>query len=400
MPLAIFLSLLISSFSDAAEPRRTPAEILRSIADSFAEVEEARFGKSPAIPRGARAIDAAYKTPGPQAFVKRSDPASCATTGKAIREKLGPVRNQGGLGWCFGSVAADLLTLKTGRRVSDLDLSLQYFRHQKDRRKNRNGEKVGADESVTKFWAGSVGEAINVAAVTGVCSEGKEVRSPDFMHRLFLANAEEFTNAPVMKSDQYVSTAAFKLIERSVGRNIEELIGSPEQTCWSVLSATSLLPKLDSWSVIATLSSARSKEEAMHWLFRQGCERKPVSLPPKTRYIELQGYGTPPYGGQFYEGIDMYLNEGTPIAIGYDAKRVLASAASDANTKTAPHAGLIVGREFRDGTCQYLVRNSGGPSCNQFAPPFNGRRRCERGQYWITEEELNGVIDNVGILSQ
>ena len=401
MRLPFFLLLLLLPFAGhAADARPTPAQILKRIADVFAEDEEVRFGKPPKIPRGEKAIDAAFKTPGPQAFVKRTDPASCTTQGKAIRAKLGPVRNQGGLGWCFGSVAADLLSLQAGRRISDLDLSLQYFRHQEGRRKNSRGEKVGAQDSVTKFWAGSVGEAINMATATGVCSEGKEVRPPDFMHRLFLANAEEFTNSTVMKSDQYVSSAAFQLIERSVGRNLEELIGSPEQTCWSVLTAQSLLPNLNSWNIIATLSSARSKEEAMHWLFRQGCKREPIALPPKTRYIELQGYGAPPYGGQFYEGIDMYLNEGTPIAIGYDAKGVLASAAGNSALREAPHAGLIVGREFRDGACQYLVRNSGGPSCNQFAPPFNGRRRCERGQYWITEEELNGIIATVGILSQ
>lgn len=396
--LALIAICLAPIAGFAAETKRTPSQILRSIADSFADIEEARFGKAPKIPQGDKSLSAAYKAPREQAFVRRNDESSCGRRDN-LRKKLGPARNQGGLGWCFGSVAADILSLQTGRRVSDLDLSLQYFRHQKERRTNRNGEQVGAQDSVTKFWAGSVGEAINVASATGLCREGA-VQNPDFMHRLFLANAEEFNNAAAMKSDQYVNSVTFQLIERSVGRNLEQLIGAPEQTCWSVLTAKTLLPNLSSWQVIATLSSAQSKEEAMHWLFNQACKREPVKLPPKTRFVEVQGLGNPPYGGQLFEGVDMYLDEDKPIAIGYDAKRVLASAVNDPKVKVAPHAGLIVGREFRDGSCQYLVRNSGGSSCSQFAAPYNSRRRCERGHFWITEEELNPMIMNMGVLSQ
>ena len=43
-----------------------------------------------------------------------------------LRDKLGPVRNQDTMGWCYAFAAADLLTADTGKTISAFDIALNY----------------------------------------------------------------------------------------------------------------------------------------------------------------------------------------------------------------------------------------------------------------------------------
>lgn len=60
-------------------------------------------------------------------FDKFSKGLSCKDTD--LSKSMPPVRHQDGTGWCDAFVAADLLSQKTGKNISALDISLNYQKH-------------------------------------------------------------------------------------------------------------------------------------------------------------------------------------------------------------------------------------------------------------------------------
>jgi hypothetical protein len=60
-----------------------------------------------------------------------------------------------------------------------------------------------------------------------------------------------------------------------------------------------------------------------------------------------------------------------------------------------PHASIVIGRrEVKSSngtlTCEYLIRNSWGPTCEGYRSEYNGK--CENGQVWVTKEALQRNI--------
>ena len=66
------------------------------------------------------------------------------------------------------------------------------------------------------------------------------------------------------------------------------------------------------------------------------------------------------------------------------------------------HAGVVVGREWRNGSCQFRLRNSWGAECQE--PDGNGKmvsrysqyvQGCEGGNLWIKENDLERAMDTI-----
>ncbi|RZA06727.1 MAG: hypothetical protein EOP11_09565 [Proteobacteria bacterium] len=372
----------------ALAPPKLSAEEMRinsRIAQAFEVEEEARFGKPPAVKLSEDHIPRVY-APATGNLVPKSK-AQCETTPDASK-KLGPVRSQGGLGWCFAVVAADLLSAETGKRLSHADLALQFYRNVPNMKAtDRFGNPMRPDPSVIEFWSGVTDQAVKQGAERGVCTEA-EVSSDDFMLETLTArNLDIGRDIVPLKA---VGANVLHSIEESVGKTLDQMAEFPQETCFSVQDAMMLLPKLNSFQVIAALSSARSKEEAIHWLFQQGCRREPLGLKKDWKFRTFQSLPerSAMPGTDLLPKIDEALKAGKPVAMGFDAKRYSAYGANDPSVKRLLHAAILVKREFRAGQCMYLVRDSQGPGCMSFAPPYNDADHCERGQYWVTEQDL------------
>lgn len=52
--------------------------------------------------------------------------------------------------------------------------------------------------------------------------------------------------------------------------------------------------------------------------------------------------------------------------------------------KCNPHSAVIVGRQQKNGTCQFLVRNSWGTACTRYHPSL----QCQNGEVWIDASAL------------
>jgi hypothetical protein len=390
------LHFLLLSFclglAHAADPPPTAAQIKKRISDAFAQAEEARFGKRRSDELDPSHFDSAYA---PEAGPLRAkERGECGTL--SVQEKMGPVRTQGDLGWCFATVASDILSVETGKRLSHLDLGLQYFRNRPaDRQKDRNGEALGDDPSITKFWAGNIEQALQIGVRGGLCTEN-EIASNDSM--ISVLRSPSYPARPENINERYLTSQVIRAIELSVGRNIDTMAANAEDTCESVMAAQLLVPKLSAWQIIASLSSSRTQEEAFHWLMQQGCKRQPVRLPADWRYmtyVPSRKAGSSP-AAELLPKVDAFLKKGKPVALAFDVKRFHAGAAANPKIQKAPHGAILVKREFRDGQCKYLVRDSQGPTCAAFAPPYNSPANCQRGHYWISEKDFEQAVIGVG----
>jgi hypothetical protein len=48
------------------------------------------------------------------------------------------------------------------------------------------------------------------------------------------------------------------------------------------------------------------------------------------------------------------------------------------------HASIVVGKRQKNGSCQFLIRNSWGTDCGAYAKNWE----CEKGQIWIDADAL------------
>jgi len=391
-----WMAFTISFANAAPAPKKSPAPPAGSAAEKlspnqllserFGAIEKARFGERRNVEKDDARFQSVY-APAAGAFVPKSE-ADCGTI-KGIKEKLGPVRSQGNLGWCFAVVAADILSVEAGVRLSHIDLGLQYFRNSpEDRIAGSGGQPLDEDHSVTKFWAGSIDRAVKIGLKGGLCTED-EVSSTDTILSVMRSRGYQKTYAD--KGAQDLSAEMIRGIELSVGRSLDQMVAETEDTCESVFAARLLLPKLSTWQIISALSSARTQEEAVNWMLQQGCQRKPIALKPKWNFSGLVASDKPgsSKANELLPYADFLLKSGKPVALAFDAKNFHAEAKANPDKKKAPHAAMIVGREFRDGQCKYLVRDSRGPTCAGFAPPYNSAKNCERGHYWISERDFD-----------
>ncbi|RZA00092.1 MAG: hypothetical protein EOP11_18685, partial [Proteobacteria bacterium] len=237
------------------------------IVDFTAGFEKQRFAQPPTTGLVNRALEVPMNEYKP--FKERTSAGSCRPTN--LSKEMGPVRNQSGMGWCFASVAADILSHAVKKRLSDVDLSLQYFRLAPKARVNSdnkpifrsidevpaNAKKdsyvVDSDPSVTEFWAGQLHTAVNLGANLGICSEA-EVSSADFLYNKRIEDAV-LENTPFPNAST-VTRHALQAIESLAGTTLDRMALDAESTCDSVIAAQRLVPALNTWQIIGILSSA------------------------------------------------------------------------------------------------------------------------------------------------
>jgi hypothetical protein len=314
-------------------------------------------------------------------FSPRLDRGSCST--KNFAERLGEPRNQDGLNWCFGSVAADVLSMEVGRRISDFDLSLRTFAVG-----GSQLAKLGKNDSLSKLSAASISKAIGVGLADGICLE-ENLPANDRVLGMLAAEMEK--NGYKLTAEELEETAATLLVkaiqsmESVRGWNLQRLIANESSTCDAVNYASAMFPALDTSQIVNTFSGAPNNEAIFRWLVSLSCQRQPISLLKGINFKHLVPPKNIPEGSRGFHlltSLDRRLDKEKPVVFGYRAKKFFVDEPEDV------HASIIVGREFRDGVCKYLVRNSYGSGCGQYKEPYAEPTNCTRGHFWITEEDF------------
>lgn len=280
------------------------------------------------------------------------------------------VRNQASYGYCFAFAMSDVLSVVAGERLSSLDgavLQYQYTR--------AHGIESGANyvvrPEISTYSQQSGGSPLDVLRAAlrsnGLCREA------DFPARLEFVDLERYWKG-------------------QHGTNAYSEIHSDRDFAAALSKQFPYVSAADAHSFMQRSSSS---SDLIDYLEVDNCEGRRVNLPdlgmvsvtwhPQNDASEIRN------GGVVLRELDNALDNGKPVALGYDAYRALRAK----STQSGPHESVIVGRKFAQGSCHYLVRNSWGEQCSAEA---GSRAICDReqpGNFWISESNLLLVGDSI-----
>jgi len=271
--------------------------------------------------------------------------SKCSPTIDLRGPKLGEVRNQGDIGWCYAHTTADLLSYKLGKRISAADIATNYNL-----------------KSGTTFFTegGSVKKAFNATKnLGGACLEE---RFPSDDNGGSISHYKKILDSK-------------KICSTSKSPPINELVEPFYQ---------SLVPK--NLIAVKDIKTDGNQDPILY------TRRNDLCFPR----IGLQNLSTVEKVSSpdpFFEsdGINDQLSKDNPVAITYNS--IYLSSGFD-NNEEAPHSGTIVGRRFNESTeeCDFLIRNTWGRSCNGYNSDLRRDNRCEDGNIWVPESDLGKIL--------
>lgn len=298
----------------------------------------------------------------------------------------GNVRNQDGLGWCYSYVAADLLSYKTGNRVSALGLVRPgvYF------------DIVIPKERI----AGHTAEkTLNYISNQDYLCLESEISSTDYE----LSKANKISNNlflhDVLSDIQKIYFEGREVLAKN---NEAKEQGKPLQ-CLSGKSMNRLKEIFPSVTCATALDiiSKYTKHGFLDQLINKSCKKQ------KMPSFEVQSHYETEYlvfKKNLVNEVNSALVSKNIIGIGYNFAKI-------ANMKgEANHASIIVGRKLNPKTkqCEYLVRNSHGKNCSARNPETRCDTSCasdfskncnrENGYFWISERLLSQVMYSVTVV--
>jgi len=272
-----------------------------------------------------------------------------------MSDKFGPVRDQGNLGWCFAFSAADLLSHRFGKRISAADVASTYY----------DG---GADDFLTNFFGqrpsansgGFAAEAMQKAIKRGLCLEDR-FRS-EVNGRAGLARA-------------------LSRIERMRNRLLMD------RNC---IDALKVFPQMQAQDVI-DIAAASARADVIDNLSNKNCAPRIAATNISTVSVRATSSQDKE---NLFEHINNQLTALKPIEISYNANILYSPDFHD--SKLAFHSSVLVGRRFNPNSrqCEYLIRNSYGPGCEQ----YHDWLKCKRGNVWVPAANLAKGLRNVSYL--
>lgn len=135
------------------------------------------------------------------------------------------------------------------------------------------------------------------------------------------------------------------------------------------------------------------------------------NVPTKFGRMVRANADDPPFGAPGLQLLNQKLTAGYPVAIAVTNRfwrpdecrtayenptsrgRLSGISGADENLRnrcnTDRHAMIVTGRDYRNGKCQYRVRNSWGSGCSSTFYSDAMRSSCSGGEFWVDEDTLN-----------
>lgn len=278
---------------------------------------------------------------------------------KDLSATLGPVRDQGDIGWCYAYTASELATFRALRegkpRVSSADIGFGY------NRKFYRDEAMYSGIDTSGQEGGNIGKALETSVAAGFCSE-KDAPSGNFAFGDLKETIDEIER--------------FKL-DAMDGRQ------DPGE-CLPYVRTLELFPGLefDDFSEILQAVGDRNLE-FFEKLNQKNCHGKRFGLgfgtaDVKTIKFEKDGLGKE----ELVAAIDKQLDRDNISGFEFSMNML-------SKSRGGGHAMTVVGRKFdqKEGVCKYLMRNSWGPGCGSNLK----KGICAEehsGHLWISKTEM------------
>ncbi len=336
---------------------------------------------------------------------------------KNLNDRLGPIRDQSDMGWCFANTAADLLTYAHRNEIESY-LAAQDQLIQKEIKSVSTMAPAGSEYQVSAIftalnyqWAqiknnvkpeeifssgGMIYETLNIIQEKGFfCPQSLDY---SLLNTGFKTKLREKFNrfSEIHENYQNYMTTKNESFKTQYIRMIKELE-----------SQGTFLTNYDRKKIQSVLDEPLIHNAVLK-LTDVVCENKKIAISQRKKFNRLASFRDSTE--EFYNEdlhrkmtqkevlslIDKALDNEKPLGISYLLQNVINSEMSD----TIEHASIISGRKFENNTCYYQIRNSWGTDCQRkafinsvYIPDYPiYKYECEGGTFWVPRKDLPGIL--------
>lgn len=288
-----------------------------------------------------------------------------------LREYFSTPLNQDSVGWCYGFVAADLLTAKNQKPVSAFHVSTLYnqaiSRDLLWRILYDIGEEINEGGLGDIYEGGYIGRAMKAAQRNrSVCSEEQLPFDGDAWGgtRADLTRLENLRGLIRENTDKEV---ACEMIERVFP------LGAFGNT---------------NFEQIRSELSRRNINGALANIVGEACRENPVVLSE----AKIKNMGRPSRTNRarqnYLSAINTSLTSGLPVGISWNTR--------GATGVSGRHASSVIARRWHNGKCQYKIRNSWGTSCYSYLPGIECN--SPEGAFWINDDQFHEMVSGITVV--
>ncbi|MBC76332.1 MAG: hypothetical protein CME64_09980 [Halobacteriovoraceae bacterium] len=313
-----------------------------------------------------------------------------------LKEHFTRPRSQGSSGWCYGFVAADLLSVEAEVPLSSTHVSSIYnsaiFKEALENEKGKfyiyktykRTSRKGSDPEFKKILSGgniywAVKDSVDKRYL---CSEkdlpfdasGLETTKSELINNLENIKKLEWPSLPSkLGCERAKSIVEFLGVNASVYEVWKLILNNNVNISLEKLTSMSCKDpvKLDSSIEVKRLKipKADSKKYARSSFGKRKLERDTKKIIKAFKKI---GY---------------LLSHGRPVAVNYNANHI--------SIVEGDHSSSITGRRWKNGRCEYKVRNSWGESCIEYNDSDITGCNREEGSFWVTDQKLYEMAQDI-----
>lgn len=309
-----------------------------------------------------------------------------------IRDEMSPEmkkhftrpRSQDSIGWCYGFVAADLLSAEVGKPLSSTHISSIFNQNVEESfflKANFDFNNLFSDKKFESVYEGGwIDKAIKYAVQRDrVCTEDDLPFDGQF--------------------------GSIQLLEEAK-RQLEAK--DENRACTSVSDYKSWANIDVELSRIFALLKKEELNVAMAKIAEEQCNKKMVPLPklkvktkrrPSMTQSKFGGSGRVSKRdrarsvkriGDYFKVIDSKLSSGKPIGVNYNVEHI--------TYQDGLHASVLTGRKWENGKCHFKIRNSWGKGCFSYARSKISSCDSEEGSYWVTDQTFYEMVYEINYI--
>jgi len=303
-----------------------------------------------------------------------------------MRDRFGPARNQGEIGWCYAFAGADWLGAEIGLKPP---AQISAF-HMAGTTATASLSKIKlAHQQIDGYGDRTLERDLSVSAGR----KGQNLLSRVEGSATLMGPVALFSGKNIYREHSWPSERKSGLTpkaERIFGMEAD-FIGRQallrEQELFSEIFPEGCEEEGFQFTLDVTPIGAVND-----WIARQVVEEKKGNCRLKVKVPELKLVEAD-FSRNRRQGLvrlNQLIGRKKPVIMGYDVCKVMGSG----NEGPCKHASVVVGRRFNKAAdrCEYLVRNSYGDSCEGYSEGIE----CEAGHFWMPASRMVESLDRLG----
>lgn len=280
-----------------------------------------------------------------------------------LKEFFSTPRDQESVSWCYGFVAADLLSVEVGRPVSAFHMSTIFNKY------------VASDEAERKRYSSLKGRIFKETYEFGFTDKALEAAVAEGA----ICPEEAM---PYQSNIKYDATAEMIKTFESVKVNDESVDNDYLKDELQIVLPENDYGNLD-YNEILRIIRGKDMNVSLEKIATYICRGRKIKIPPLRVVVFDKLKPNKETSSSYLDIINQVLTKGRPVGIYFDTKYL--------SGKSSNHQSSIIGRKWENNKCHYRIRNSIGYYTGSYLPetiidPYDN-------SVWVTDETLDKMSD-------